>query len=506
MSEFLRVAREILELEQKPMRAMEIVSAAIKHGLFSDKRAGKTPYQTMKSKLSVYIRRRGDASEFVRTEAGKFYLRHLLTENQQVYHAPPYRPKTEEQVLVFRSDLLENGGRFQGIKKSPRDFFHRILSGDVCKYVDRIQAEKDESNKQVITYIMVTRGSSVLAYKRGYFSRVEDYLKGSHCIGFGGHVTQADLDLFSSNDMGVTRSVARELSEELKLPEIDQQRLQKGIGLKAVGVLNDDSSIVGRRHIGLLFRYEVSDNRAWDKPERGEKAITQLRWIGNESEPVPIWQFEYWSQLCLREFFSNLVNATPAFRILRRAPLKPPHLLCVLGTVGSGKSEATKVLSRDFGYAEVNTGKLVADLLSIPPVPKTKREVFQKKAWKFIQKKKGPQMLAEAIWRKVKELDNPKILVDGIRQKATFQELCRLAGRRRIGLLYVHTLPDIAFKFYKRREGNGISIHDFLRLRDASVELEVGEMIESSDAILYNWTGRLRYQNVIRSLMQKLTV
>jgi hypothetical protein len=34
---------------------------------------------------------------------------------------------------------------------------------------------------------------------------------------------------------------------------------------------------------------------------------------------------------------------------------------------------ATDVLKKDFGYIEINTGEVVAQLLGIPPVPKTSR-------------------------------------------------------------------------------------------------------------------------------------
>ena len=159
-------------------------------------------------------------------------------------------------------------------------------------------------------------------------------------------------------------------------------------------------SAVGR--IAFIFQYEVSDDRGWLKPIRGEKSITQLRWLHPDNEPLAIWHFEYWSQLCLRAFFSKLIRTAPSYRIIRKKPLQQPHVLCIMGAVGCGKSEATKILRRDFDYHEINTGKLLAGLLKVPPVPTTPREVFQRKAWSFIQSKEGPTQFAEAI---VKEME-----------------------------------------------------------------------------------------------------
>ena len=371
-------------------------------------------------------------------------------------------------------------------------------------YLDRIPAESDNLHKQIINYIMVTRQESILVYKRGNYNRVEDFLRGSHCIGFGGHVSQNDVNLFSTRDMGITEGAVQELFEELRLSSLDKQRLLKADGLRLVGVLNDDSSLVGQRHFALLFQYEVSDDPRWNYPERGEKSITQLRWLTPGLEPIPIWQFEYWSQLCLREFFAPLVLTSPAYLIRQKHPLKPPHVLCVLGGVGSGKSEATKILCNNFGYKEINTGQIIASILGLPPVPNTSRIVFQGKAWEFIQRSNGSDQLAKAIWEQVTALNSPRILVDGIRQRKTLEKLREYAGGKRIGLVFVHTLPDLAYKFYKQREGGDLSIFDFLRVRNVPVENEVEEMIGLGDVVLYNWTGLKEYRRAVHAMAKEM--
>jgi len=504
-SEFLIIAQQVLEHEQKPMTPQEIVSFAIREKLFSDKRAGKTPDQTMKSKLSVHVRRNGDNSPFVRTAPGKFYLRHLLAPDQKLYLAKPMTKSiSSEDVLVFDSKLFSDKKRFQGIKKTWKKIHSTLLKPENCTYINRRHAETIVTHKQLLAYILVTRKGSLLAFKRGNYNRVEDFLKGSECVGFGGHVSKQDWELFSDIDMGLTRCVIRELSEELKLPDADLNRLSSGEGLSCIGVLNDDSSLVGQRHLAFIFEYEVSNDPVWDHPARGEKSITQLRWLGNELSNTPFWRFEYWSQLCLREYCPELVKATPAFHIRRKQPLCSPQVLCIVGAVGSGKSELTKLICEEFGYKEVNTGRIVASLLGIPPVPKTSREIFQGKAWGFIQSKLGPDKLAAAIWDQVNACDTGRILVDGIRQKATLKSLQTLAGQLHIGIIYVHTLPDIAYKFYQEREGKGCSIFDFLKVRNARVESEVEEMIAQADAVLYNWIGLNNYKKTIRKMVREL--
>jgi predicted NUDIX family phosphoesterase len=484
------------------MRPKDIVSKAVEMKLFNDRRAGKTPHQTMKSKLSVDVRRKAHASDFVRTGPGLFFLRHLLNGSHAEYEAKPLtKPTRGERVLAFDVGWFPQRLRFQGVTLNWKRHYARLLKPAVCEYLDRMDAECCDTHKQLLTYVMVTRNGSVLAYRRGNYNRVEDFLRGSDCIGFGGHVAEADRTLFTESGMGLLECGARELSEELELPPADKKRLRDGDGLSVIGVLNDDSSGVGRRHLAFVLRYEVSGDRYWASPRRGEKSITRLRWLHPRRKPLAIWHFEYWSQLCLRAFFPRLVRAAPTYRVIRRRPFEQPHILCVLGAVGSGKSEATRILCKDFDYREINTGRLLSGIIKVPPVPQTPRDVFSRKAWAFIQSADGPRRFAQAISHAIRAAQHPRILIDGIRQHSTLDNLRSLTEGSRFGFLFVHTTPDVAYSFYRQREQSDISLPEFLALRGAPVESEVEGMIGLSDAVLYNWTGRTRYHRAIHGLM-----
>ncbi len=503
MSEFLVIAERLMQSERRSLGPVEIVRLARERGMFSDKLAGKTLDKTMWEKLSRHIRRMGEDSTFIRTDRGRFYLRRLLDDPKKIFDPPPLRPpKPVEDVLVFPSAWLDRHHRFQGINQNWRRLSKQLLTPSVCHYMARIEAEQDNDHKQILTYILVTRQGQVLAYKRGIYNRVEDFLRGSHCVGFGGHVTFADRNLLGLHSMGIFQSAVRELSEELSLPIEDKRRLDSLEGLSLVGLLNDDSSSTGRRHFAFVMQYEVSNDPSWHKPLRGEKSITQLRWIDGESRRVSLWDFEYWSQLCLRAYFPDLVKGQPEYHIRRKTPLKPPHLLCVLGEIGSGKSEATRVLREDFGYVEINSGRVLAEILGISPVSERCRKMFQEEAWRFVSSPNGPETFARALWQRAKDEPSPRLLIDGIRQRTTLRELKTLANGKRIGLLFVHTLADVAYEFYKERSVEDCSIHDFITVRDSPVEEEVRGMIGDSDAVLYNWTGRVPYRGTIHRLMR----
>jgi hypothetical protein len=93
------------------MSVKELTDLAHRENLFSDKLSGKTPHQTMKSKLSQDVRKRGADSVFVRTGPGRFYLRELV-EPATIYEAPPLRaPLPAERVLIFPAAWLDRYGR-----------------------------------------------------------------------------------------------------------------------------------------------------------------------------------------------------------------------------------------------------------------------------------------------------------------------------------------------------------------------------------------------------------
>lgn len=160
-------------------------------------------------------------------------------------------------------------------------------------------------------------------------------------------------------------------------------------------------------------------------------------------------------------------------------------------------------MTKEFGYTEINSGRVVAKLLGIQPVPATPRDKFQRKAWKLIHSKRGPKRLASALIKEAKQSEQPA-LIDGIRQKETIENLRALAAPITVALLYVYTPPHISYDFYRDRSGEPLSLETFLRLYNSPVESDVKKLIADADAILYNWTGKLSYERAVRSLMQEL--
>lgn len=508
-SEFLEVARLVLSAVGHPMSIREIMRHALEQKLFSDQLSGKTPDQTLKSKLSQEIRRNGDRSEFVRTAPGRFFLREMLSPNESIYSAERFKKHAGgERVLVFDRAWLEAAGVFQGIKtRGVTSLQNQLLNPKTCSYMSRLDAEVDVEHKQVLTYILVTRNDgALLSFRRGNYTNAEEFLRGCRCVGFGGHVRDTDRGLFTQEGMGVTECAIRELSEEIILPAQDQARLFDGNGLELIGVLNDDSSEVGQRHIAFVYRFTLQRKDEPFEIKRGELSVTRLTWLEPHMSRTPIWEFEYWSQLCLLKYAPTLVDTAPSYFVRNAKALKPPGVICMLGNVGSGKTAAAMVLEKQYGYKIVNSGRVMAEILNIPPIPKTPRDIFQERAQNFITSSDGPAQLAKLLYDKVTQLKCDRVIVDGIRQLSTLRMFQRLMSPRQTGILFIRTTPDVAFGFYQEREGTDKTLKEFFNRASAPVEQGVAEIFGESDAIIYNWTGVTRYRKTIQKLMKDLRI
>lgn len=519
MSEYLDAAEIVIRRVGHPLHAREIIDRAFEWGVLTDKTAGLTPHKTMQARLSEHIVKQGANAIFVRLRPGVFFLRDLLTTNPDLARIaemfrsrPRVPPAPEERVLCVRQDVFGRLDRFQGINDKWQKLHKRITEGEKL-YIPRIFAEDDNDHKQIVTYAVIERNGKILSFTRGQFNRAASFLKGANCIGFGGHVTEADLTLFDYSDGGIFNNVAREISEEIHLPQEDLRRLSAQKGLSLIGILNDDSSYIGVRHLAYVFRYEASNSVEWENPKKGETSITRLRWIDptkidpkkidSPKKGIALRDFEYWSQLVLRKFYPSIVESQPSYKIRRKSRFSGKHTLCIIGGVGSGKSVATKILIDEYGYTQINSGKIIADILGIPPVPVTSREEFQKVAWDFITKPNGPARLAKRLAAEVEKCASEKTIIDGIRQIRTLNAIKQ--NIEHVAVLYVHTPPDLAYSFYKERERKDCTHDEFLHILTAPVEQDIPILISEADAVLYNWIGESRYKEAVRELVRDVS-
>ena len=141
-----------------------------------------------------------------------------------------------------------------------------ILDKKNNSFQPRAQAETNPNFKQIIPYVVITDGKSILHYVRGKKAG-EQRLVAKGSIGIGGHINDEDHTLFAFGLQAFQDAVKREVCEELAI--------QGTFDAKPVGLINDDSTEVGRVHFGVvhvLFRTP-------ETVKKNEQVITQVEFV-----------------------------------------------------------------------------------------------------------------------------------------------------------------------------------------------------------------------------------
>ncbi|HEU6449252.1 MAG TPA: hypothetical protein VFV23_12525 [Verrucomicrobiae bacterium] len=195
----------------------------------------------------------------------------------------------DENVLVFPRSLLEQLGTFQGFSADVNRYLPAILEKKNNSFMPRAQAETNPAFKQIIPYVLITDGKNILHYVRGKKAG-EQRLAAKGSVGIGGHINNEDETLFGLNSFGMEAfqdAVKREVCEELSV--------QGEFKAHPVGLINDDSTDVGKVHFGVVHVLRCQPGQVQKK----EQVITQVELLPIEELKAKRDQMETWSQLCL---------------------------------------------------------------------------------------------------------------------------------------------------------------------------------------------------------------
>jgi predicted NUDIX family phosphoesterase len=193
---------------------------------------------------------------------------------------------TDELVLVVpKTELyaeVNAGEPWLGIRSARKDALAGLIRR-AGEFRPRAAMEADERWKQVIPYPVLRDGDAWFLMRRttaGGDPRLHD----RYSIGVGGHVNPAD----GGRDGDLGPALRREWLEELAVDFVPDFRF--------VGLLNDDTTSVGRVHVGLVFE---ADARGRDVAIRETDKLTGRFVTGAEVEAVAD-RLETWSDLAFR--------------------------------------------------------------------------------------------------------------------------------------------------------------------------------------------------------------
>lgn len=191
------------------------------------------------------------------------------------------------RVLAIERQLLSQIGLFDGYETSLDRYLPFIFNPTLTCFIRRDIAERDTTFKQLIPYIVLRHEDTLFSYVRGKKSS-ESRLVAMRSIGVGGHIEPADQSLFSSDREMYLEAARREVNEEVKLDTSYVEHI--------VALINDDSTEVGRVHLGIMHIWDLAE----PKVTKREGLITQAGFVSIERLKEQIKELETWSQIALR--------------------------------------------------------------------------------------------------------------------------------------------------------------------------------------------------------------
>ncbi|MGI8431007.1 MAG: hypothetical protein ACR2MW_01780 [Chthoniobacterales bacterium] len=191
-----------------------------------------------------------------------------------------------ENVLVVRRELFDELGSFHGLCFELQRYLDRFLARGSNHFLSRSVAENDPTHKQIIPYALLACGDRVLHYVRGKKAG-EQRLVAKGSIGIGGHLNDEDESLFAWDEAAYRAGVEREVNEEVAIETTFEDKI--------VALLNDDTTEVGRVHLGIVHVFRLAE----PKVQKREAMITNLGFLAKAELQERRENLETWSQICV---------------------------------------------------------------------------------------------------------------------------------------------------------------------------------------------------------------
>lgn len=187
-----------------------------------------------------------------------------------------------ESILVVKTGLL--AGIISGKNGLIRGRDAEILDivNEHHEFRPRPEMEEDPSYRQIIPYVVLTRGEEVFVLRR-LKKGGEKRLHGLLSIGVGGHINPVDE---AGRGEALMRGLRREVEEEVEV--------ERELSLVPVGVINEETNEVGSVHLGFMFRMEVTGEVRVRETEKLEGL-----WVPKSELPALREQLEGWSKTAM---------------------------------------------------------------------------------------------------------------------------------------------------------------------------------------------------------------
>ncbi len=188
-----------------------------------------------------------------------------------------------EKVLSVNAAYLRAYSQDNAVKVSPVDAAFFAIAQERGEFLARADIEDDPGFKQIIPYALIACGNHVFLTTRRA-AQSEARLRNMYSLGIGGHINASD----AGADISVIESgLLREVNEEVLL---DAQNIRS---IESVAILSDNSTDVGRCHIGVVYRITLHAMRCGiNEPDKLSGS-----WVDAAGLRAAYPQMETWSQI-----------------------------------------------------------------------------------------------------------------------------------------------------------------------------------------------------------------
>jgi len=180
-----------------------------------------------------------------------------------------------EQVMVVERETLEGFLIEYGLVHDHTDEILDAIT-EQHFFIDRPTAEISPQYKQIIPYVLIRHDDAYFLLRRTP-KQTEARLHHKLSLGIGGHINPDTPDLFDG--------LQKELEEEVEVVG--------DYDLTFVGILNDDTTDVGRVHLGAVYVLDALDGTVHVR----ETEKMSGRWVARAELAEHREAMETWSQI-----------------------------------------------------------------------------------------------------------------------------------------------------------------------------------------------------------------
>lgn len=467
---YIEAAIIILNESEEPLSSREIYRRIQSSGIIKPTESFK--HKSIRRAVNNHLKNMGDNSPIEKIKKDLYKIRDSILANKHIFTAQ----KRAEKVLVIENQRFRDVGQFHGLQRNFDYYFESLLKDNQPIFINRLKAEEDDDYKQIVCYVMVMVGDKLLRFSRRAVNTFNSYIDGKYSIGFGGHISLIDFNLFSANrtDSGYSAGFERELFEELGISEKDI------LTSKNLGVLNDESTPLGSRHLAFVHLVEIDQNRY--KNDNGELEHVELVSFEEISREYSL--FEYWSKLCLNEYFSDKLNFYCHVQDdLKNKFQSQSKFICVIGGIGSGKSEISKFLCHNYNYYYISASSVLKKHIILPD--NYSREEIQDQGYEFIISKDAHLILVNSIVEEISLSQSTHFVIDGLRFVETYNAL-RERLKSKINIIYVENTFDNRLRFYNQRDRQSESPDRFRKIINHPAEQGIEKFLPLANTLIFN--------------------